>query len=159
TSVTSDDASPLRTAFVSPNYFASLNVRPSYGRLFVSGDGDPEAAPVVALGYVYWQTRYGSDPSIVGPAIRINAKPVQVAGVLPYDFDGLSPHSTAVWLPESTQPFLIPSGPRITDFTQSDLELFAKPKPGVSVEAAKAELLALTNELRLQQPQYVLPEE
>src|SRR5262249_15270841 len=47
----------------------------------------------------------------------------------------------------------------LQDFGQPDTELFAKPKAGVSAGAVESQLLALTNELRAQQPQHVMAEE
>jgi predicted permease len=155
-SLRADDGSAARGAMVSSNYFPSLNVHPSYGRLFVDADGNPGAVPVAALGYGYWQTRYGSDPGIVGQTVRMNGQPVQIVGVLPFDFDGLSPHNTAVWLPETTRPYLIPGSPPVEDFGASDAELFGKPKAGVSTNAVQAQLRVVTNELRAQQPKHVM---
>jgi predicted permease len=74
---------------VSGNYFTALGVRPWLGRLFADDDDRvPGGHPVAVLGYGYWQRRFGSDPSIVGKQIILNAKPMTVIGVTPPGFYG-----------------------------------------------------------------------
>jgi hypothetical protein len=58
---------------VSDNYFRALGVRTALGRPISADDnGRPGAAPVAVLSYGYWQRQFGSDPSVVGRAIRLN---------------------------------------------------------------------------------------
>lgn len=74
---------------VSGNYFTTLGVRPWLGRLFTDDDDRvPGAHPVAVLSYGYWQRRFGSDPSIVGKQIILNAKPMTVIGVTTPGFYG-----------------------------------------------------------------------
>ena len=55
---------------VSGNYFDVLGVHPAAGRLFVqSDDMQPEANPIVALSYGYWQRRFGADRQVIGQSI------------------------------------------------------------------------------------------
>ena len=74
---------------VSGNYFTTLGVRPWLGRLFTDDDDRvPGAHPVAVLSYSYWQRRFGSDASIVGKQLILNAKPMTVIGVTPPGFYG-----------------------------------------------------------------------
>ena len=74
---------------VSGNYFTTLGVRPWLGRLFTEDDDRvPGAHPVAVLSYGYWQRRFGSDASIVGKQIILNAKQMTVIGVTPPGFYG-----------------------------------------------------------------------
>lgn len=74
---------------VSGNYFEVLGVRPWIGRLFIQEDDRvPGAHPIAVLSYGYWQTRFGSDTSIIGKEILLDAKPMTVIGVTPPDFYG-----------------------------------------------------------------------
>ena len=47
--------------------------------------------PLVAvLGYDYWRTRFGGDPSVIGRSFRLNGRPVTIVGVLQRGFRGIS---------------------------------------------------------------------
>src|SRR4051812_9928897 len=55
---------------VTANLFRVLGVAPLIGRDFSDDDGKPGAAATTMLSYSLWQSRYGSDPSIVGRVVR-----------------------------------------------------------------------------------------
>ena len=149
------ESDSVRAALVSPDYFSSLGIVPSWGRMLDAHDSEPGAPAVAALGYQYWQTNWGADPSIVGRTIRVNNQPVQIAGVLPYDFDGLSPRRTSIFLPIALRPLLIAGSPALAgDFSYASEALYGKLKPGVPAAAANAELTALTRELSHVQPRF-----
>ena len=145
----------VRANFVSSDYFASLGVIPAWGRLLGARDSEPGAPAAAVLGYDYWQTHWGADPQVIGRCIRINHQPVEIAGVLPFDFDGLSPRRTAVWVPMALRPLLIPGSlPLKDDFARASQSFYGKLKPGVSLPAGAAELTMLTRELSHRQPRY-----
>ena len=146
------DPNTVRTHFVSGNYFTELGIRPAYGRLLQEGDSTADASAAVVLGYSYWQRRFGGDPRLVGRVIHLNGQPVQVAGILPYDFDGLSTHNVSIWLPMTTRPFLFAGSQALEDFNRRDIEVFGKLKPGTSLAAAEQELDSLTQELHREHP-------
>jgi putative ABC transport system permease protein len=149
------DPQPVRSNFVSGNYFKDLDVRPWYGRLLDQRDAAQGAPLVAVLGYEYWQLHLGSDPGVINHPLRINGQTVQVVGVAPPSFDGLLPRETAVWLPATAYPTLAPGGPSLNDFSRPDTNMFVKLKPGVSMPSAEAELRALTSELAREQPNFV----
>ena len=146
------DPNTVRTHFVSGNYFTELGIRPAYGRLLQEGDSAADASAAVVLGYSYWQRRFGGDPRLVGRVIHLNGQPVQVAGILPYDFDGLSTHNVSIWLPMTTRPFLFAGSQALEDFNRRDIEVFGTLKPGISLAAAEQELDSLTQELHREHP-------
>jgi predicted permease len=151
--VTVEDDVGTRSNLVSPDYFSNLGIAPSWGRLFSASDSKPGAPTVAVLGYPYWQTRWGSDPRVIGRVLRINNKPVQIIGVLPYDFDGLAPGRTAIWLAVSARPVLIAGNtPLQQDFSHASEALYGKLKTGVTQAAGEADLKALTRELIRRQP-------
>ena len=145
--------SGLRSNLVSANYFGSLGIVPSWGRLLDARDAQPGAAPVAVLGYSYWQTRWAGDPGVVGRVVHVNSQPVQIVGVLPYSFEGLMARGTVVWLPDSIRPLLLPgSAPVQQDFSRPSAALYGKLKTGVPQAAGEAELTSLTRELARRQP-------
>jgi len=151
----------VRATLVSADYFANLGLLPPWGRLFDAQDARPGAAPVVALGYDYWRSRWGADPNVIGRIVRINNQPVQIVGVLPYGFArGLFGRRSEVWLPLSLRPLLMAGTPRLEqDFSRASEALFAKLKAGTPLAAGDAELTSLTHELARREPRYFRDDE
>src|SRR5206468_7943456 len=85
-----EDSDRLHCSLVSGNFFQELGIVPLYGRLLDGRDQEPGAPPVVVLGHAYWQSHFGGDAAIVLKIIRLNDKPVQVVGIAPPDFGGLT---------------------------------------------------------------------
>ncbi len=79
---------PLRSEFVSGNYFATLGVGAYAGRPLTERDDVPGAAPVVVLSYQAWETQFARDPAIVGSTVYIQTHPFTVAGIAPPGFFG-----------------------------------------------------------------------
>lgn len=79
---------PRRVAALraTPGLFEVIGVPPLLGRPLEPGDETPAAPAVAVLSYGLWQQRYGSDPGIVGEAVRISGEPVTVVGVMPRGF-------------------------------------------------------------------------
>ncbi|HEY2459798.1 MAG TPA: ABC transporter permease [Candidatus Acidoferrum sp.] len=92
---------PVQTTFVTGNFFSMLGISPHLGRFILPGEGDaPGADPVVVLSYHYWQTRFRSDPFIVGKKAAINGHAVAIVGVGPKGFVGTAPIlETQAYLP------------------------------------------------------------
>src|SRR5688572_27928468 len=49
-----------------PEMLSALRVQPAIGRLIGADDARRDAPPVVMISHELWQTRFGSDPNIVG---------------------------------------------------------------------------------------------
>ncbi|MFN7998813.1 MAG: ABC transporter permease [Bryobacteraceae bacterium] len=74
---------------VSGNYFDVLKIQPYLGRFFHTADEHgPDSAPYIVLGYAYWRTHFGADPSVTGRIVRLNKYPYTVLGVTPPEFHG-----------------------------------------------------------------------
>ncbi len=84
-------SAPMWTSYVTGNFFGMLGVRPALGRFILPSEGQVAGADhVLVLGYAYWQTRFGGDPSIVGKTVEVDGHPVTVVGVAPEGFRGIS---------------------------------------------------------------------
>src|ERR1035438_2338269 len=81
-----DDSEMVIVQPASPNYFQVMGVKAALGRASL---GESGGLPEAVLGYRLWQTRFGSDPRIVGKTVPLNAKPFLVAGVTPEVYGGL----------------------------------------------------------------------
>ena len=70
----------------SPNYFQVVGAKAALGRATL---GEAAGRPETVLGYRLWQTRFSSDPHIVGKTVLLSHKAFLVAGVMPEFFTGL----------------------------------------------------------------------
>jgi predicted permease len=126
---------------VSGNYFDVLGIQPAAGRLMLPSD-DVRNGPIVAvLGYSWWQTRFGGDPSVVGKTIRVNNAPVTIVGVAAKGFNGTSLYeSTKLFLPVTSAPRVQTgffAGPEmLTNRGMVWLTVILRLKPGVTPQAA-----------------------
>ena len=149
-----DDVQPVRANFVSANFLSDLGAKAVHGRLLDPARDEAAGAPPVAvLGYHLWQTRFASDPNIVGATIRVNRKPVTVIGIEPYAFSSLGEsYSADVWIPITQQPHFVEGSKILTDTANGSVVVWGRLARGVTPKMAEAELLGLTNELRKLHP-------
>src|ERR1043165_7198491 len=74
---------------VSGSYFPVLKLQPAVGRLLDSNDDKAVGESRVAvLGYNYWSSRFGLDPTILNKPIIVNGQSLTIVGVAPKGFDG-----------------------------------------------------------------------
>ncbi len=147
------DIQGTSSSFVTANYFAELGTKTASGRLLNQVfDGKPESPPVAVISYGLWKRRFGGDPKVIGRAIHVNRKPVQVIGVLPEDVATLDGQHPDLWMPISEQPYLFDGSTMLTDFDKPSVRMWGRLAPSVSIATAEQELRALTNELRREHP-------
>ena len=130
-----------RGLLVSGSYFPLLGLRAEHGRLLdTSDDAVPGEASAVVLSYAYWQSAFAEDPDVVGRELVVNGKPLTIVGVAPRGFKGTTLSETPrVFLPTTFRWLADPvSLPNHTDRKSYWLYLFARLKPGVSLEQAAA---------------------
>jgi putative ABC transport system permease protein len=77
-----------RGDLVSGNYFPMLGVRPAAGRLFTQADDTRGCAPIVVLGYGFWQSEFGGAQSAIGKNISLSGTSYTIVGVTPPEFYG-----------------------------------------------------------------------
>jgi predicted permease len=102
------NARPLRTEYVTGNYFDTLGVRAAAGRM-LSADDDKDASPPVAvLSYNAWQSTYGSDPAVVGATFAIEGHPFTIVGIGAPGFYGetLRANPPELWIPLHQEPLI-----------------------------------------------------
>ena len=144
------DARVVRAGVVSGTYFDVMGLRPVLGRLIDPRDDGPKAAGVAVLTYRFWSTSLNSDPSVIGKAIRLGARPATVVGVLepsiPY------PADTEIIANVVTSPHHL-GATMVTQRVHRMTELFGRLAPGVSVEDARAELGAVHGAMMREHPE------
>jgi len=134
---------------VSGNYFSALGLHAAAGRLIRADDAArPGAEPVVVVGYDYWQTRLGGDPSIVGRPLRVNDRLLTVIGVAPPRFQGTSLGlNFDMWVPATMAPALTTGSAELEDRSLRGYGMLGRLGDGVSRDAAQAELDAAMRDL------------
>ncbi len=121
-----------------------FDVKPVIGRFFTAQeDMPPEGTPVVVISYAFWQTEFGGRTDAVGSLIDIGPTKYTVIGVAPEDFTGFSAEPLAVFIPiaaHSGGEFRGRKVPWYETYNMTWFEVFARRKPGVTVQQANADL-------------------
>ena len=124
---------------VSAGYFALLGVNAQVGRVFAPDeDAKPKDRPVVLIGRGLWQRSFGGDQNVIGRRILLNKTPVEVVGVMPDSFHGLS-GVAEVWVPTMMAPALLAPDQLTEPFVHWH-DVIARLKPGLSREQAQVEM-------------------
>ena len=127
--------------FVSGSYFPTLGLRPALGRLLTqSDDQTPGGHYVTVLSHSYWETQLGANPSVINDKIIINGHPMTIVGVAPKGFEGTTLGTKPkVYVPISMRGQMTTGfDPGLTNRRSYWVYLFARLKPGVSMEQATA---------------------
>jgi predicted permease len=134
---------------VAQDFLDVLGVVPALGRSFVVEEGVWGARPVVVLSHSLWQRRFRGDPAVVGTSVQLGNESREIVGVLPASFDFGS-----VFAPQTRVDFLLPFPiSQETDRWGNSLSMVGRLKPGVTVEAAHADLERVLADLRRADPE------
>jgi len=88
----------IQAGVITAGFLTALGVQPILGRGILPEEDDSGTVPsVVLLSAGAWETRFGSDPNILGKAIVLDGNPMTVVGVLPEDDHWLG--GAEVWVP------------------------------------------------------------
>src|SRR5262249_28759753 len=127
-------------------------VRPETGRLLIPADDVPSGNRVVALSFSYWQSRFNSDPSVVGKALMVNGQPFTILGVAQPGFhSAITGYAPKLFFPVQLQHVVNPAADYLDDIRSSWLTLEARLKPGETRAHAEASLQGLWQALRAEQ--------
>jgi predicted permease len=131
--------------FVSGSYFPVLGIRPAAGRLLTTDDDSAVGeSPVAVLSHAYWQSRFASDASVVGQTLIVNGRTLTIVGVAPRGFEGTTLGSTPkVFVPMTLRSSLQPTYKNFENRRSYTWYLFARLKPGITIDQAHASLEAL----------------
>lgn len=124
----------LRVAHHTEHYLSMHGIAPVLGRGFSPADMEHGAALVALLGYGYWQSRFGGREDILGETIRLDTDVATIIGVLPAEFDPTTPVVT----PLQIRPDMY------SRRGTGRLSVYARLRPGVTIEQARDRLSALT---------------
>ncbi len=154
-SVTLDGRTERVTAeLVSGNYFQALHIGPAVGRVFSPEADDRlyKGHPSVVLSDQYWMRRFAADPKIVGKKILVNSYPMEIIGVSAAGFTGLDPASSPdIRVPILMAPLMTPGRDDLGNRRSQWVQIFARLKPGNTVESARASLQPLFHQILQQE--------
>ena len=131
---------------VAPGYFALLGRSPTLGRGFVESELDPGTDPtVVVLSDALWAERFARDPGVLGTTIELNGRSLDVVGVAPPGFDGLT-GGVRAWVPMGAAGALF--SPFMTSPEAAGSHWFhvlGRLAPGATLEEARAQMESIGN--------------
>jgi predicted permease len=151
--VVNGDAALADGAIVTGDFFSGLGIRPIVGRAIGEQDDGESKPRVIVLGYDYWTNRFGSDSRVIGTNISINNISCTIVGIAPPSFHGIIPgRDFDVYVSLSDGNGLKPYGGELRRNLLHDevwfwIMVMGRLKPGVSAEAAKADLSAVFRNL------------
>ena len=128
------DGVPERVSYLSTTHDIDevLRLRPHLGRFYTPEEDHPDSGRVAMLSLGMWQQRFGGRDDVLGTVVTLDGEAVQIVGVLPKDADFV--RDVQLWLPlRQTR----------DDWFGWGLNGIGRLQPGVTVEQARADLLAI----------------
>ena len=142
----------LTTVTADLEFFSLLGVDARVGRTFRTGD----PLDVAVISARLWERRFDGDPQLPGKTVVLDGRPRVVLGVMPDAFQ--FPYAAASImpgaLPETRTDIWIPNEPMrtATGLRRGAIGVTARLKPGVSVDAANAELNLIAVRVQTEHP-------
>jgi predicted permease len=130
---------------VTPNFFATLGVKPAQGRDFLDEDAQPGAdSSVVLVSHEFWKRALGGAADVVGRTVILDGRSHTVVGLLPegFSFPDFSVEPE-VWVPMWADP---------QRHGNHHLNVLGRLAPGTSVEAARADLARVATAIDRSEP-------
>ena len=139
------DPERLSGSMVTHEVFAVFRVTPVKGRPMLPTDNVPNGPPIVWISWDLWQNRLGADPNVIGRSLTLGGASREIVGVLPR---GLKPPgyelAAEVWAPN----YFDTNDGRTARY----LNVVGRLKPGVTLEAARAEFAGISQQLTKEYP-------
>ncbi len=145
---------------VTGNYFGVFGVPMALGRGLLPDDDRPDAPRAAVISERYWRQEFGRDSAVLSRSLRVRGETYAIVGVADAAFSGMVPMlAPELWIPltfvDDVEPAGIqdsvpsPEGTNRLD-RRGQRWLFAKARlnPGVTVDAARANLEVLAAQLR-----------
>ena len=146
-------------ARVSASLFPIFGAKAAAGRVFTADEDAPGKPPVVILSNGFWTRRFGSDPSVVGRTLTLNGTTFTIVGVMASDFvfnKQVMPAVNGIQTVDLLLPLPLPETAR-TNRGGEDFNVFAKLRPGVTLEKAQADMNVLAARMKRDYPQNYPP--
>jgi predicted permease len=146
-----DGTEQFPAAWATPNTFEALGVKPFLGRAITSSDGTANSPPVFVMSYHLWTTRFGSDPTILGTAFRLDGVFRTLVAIMPPRFRFWD---CEIWMPLSFDRTTFIRG---EGGTPMEFWAVGHLKPGVRLNTATADLSLIAKRMESTYPTYFRP--
>ncbi len=142
-----DEPEKLYALRLTNEIFPMLGVRPVLGRVWTADEDATGREHEIVIGHGLWIRRFASDSSVLGKKVVLDGSPYTIIGVMPAGFSFAPFWATRaeLWAPLALDD-------RASDRDGSSLRVFAKLKPGISIESARSEMSAITSRLEQEFP-------
>jgi predicted permease len=139
-----ENAQAINSVACTSDVLKAYGVKPMLGRFFEPADDAKDAPRVVILSHALWQQLLGGDPQAIGRPLRINGADFTVVGVMPANYEFVSPWAGTTepqaWLPLSLEE-------RKTARDSHYLLGLGRLRDGVTVASADAEVKTIGRRL------------
>jgi predicted permease len=142
-----DAARERRVGAATASIWSFFDAKPVIGRFFTADeDRVPAGTRVAVLSYAFWQSEYGGDRKVLGKTMHIGPGIYTIIGVAPKGFAGLSLETPVAFAPvtavasDQFAGFLRRRQSYHNTYGFTWAEMYVRRKPGVSLEAATADL-------------------
>jgi putative ABC transport system permease protein len=139
----------VRVRAVTGNYFSVLQVNPKLGRVFTEAETWSTAPPTMVISEPLWRDAFGGDSGVIGRTVSMDGTRVQIVGVMPARFS-FAADSVDVWQPMGWDP---QNRAQVFFRRAHWLRVIARLKPGLTPEAADAELQTVVRRLQVEYPE------
>jgi putative ABC transport system permease protein len=136
------ESDPMQLSCISfqASFLPLFGISPVLGRNFLPEEDRPNGPRVVMISYGLWRAHYNSDPHILDRLIDVDGNPARVVGVLSKDFQFPTLESADIVTPLAFNPVVQQT---VNGGLGDPMRVFARLKPGVSVEQAYAQMQPL----------------
>ncbi len=129
---------------VTSNFFSVLGVQPIHGRVFLPEEDQPGKNKEIILTWKLWQSRYGSDPNVVGRTVSLDGTPYLIVGVMGPKMT--KPDFAQAWTPLGL------TAQEAAVRGEHHFMSVARLKPGVTLQQAQAEMNTISQRLEQAYP-------
>jgi len=135
---------PMQLSCISfqASFLPLFGISPARGRNFLPEEDRPNGPPVAMISYGLWKGHYNGDPHILDRMINVDGNPARVVGVLPRDFQFPTLEAADI-----ATPFALDAAiqQKVNGGFGDPERVFARLRPGVSLEQAYAQMQPLFN--------------
>ncbi len=140
-----DHLEQVKAIHVSSEYFQVFGAAPAIGRTFLPAEDLPGGSKAVVVSHDLWRTRLASNPAVIGKTLVLGGDPYTVVGILRQSFRSDPPAD--VFLPMQADPNSVNQG--------HYLLVAGRLKPGVSIQAATANMKLAGERFRTANPKWM----
>ena len=147
------DAQRVEVLETSSSLFPMLGATPLHGRLFRPDEDKPGQPPAVILSHAFWMRVFGGDTEIVGQNITLNGVGgrFEVVGILRPEFlmnAEIMPTVASIRQMDLYLPLPFAADTVTTRRGDENFNVMARLKPGVTMEQANADVVAIAGRIR-----------